>query len=263
MRIRIISFNCFDVSLYTISVRRRRIQKIISAIIVESPDIICLQEVVFPDATYAIRSALEKGGYHVYAPKIGFLTSGGLVTASKFPITESQNIRFHDQGKFISMDIVERIIRKGFHRITLALPDNKQLALINTQLHCPFGAYTSKIPSITSQHQYNQLAEVIPQKMGILSGDLNIIPANKLYKQFTQHLVDPLAGTTKKTISMSNSHRRYLPRYENRIDYTLLTRDLARSAIMKIIFDRKVPMGRGKNHHLSDHFGLRTEINVP
>ena len=205
---------------------------------------------------------LTEAGYSVFYNRYGLFTTGGLLTASKFPITKTAFVPFHNQGNIFSMAITEHVIQKGFHRLAIRSSGKKTFTLINTQLHCPFGAYTSPIPDTTSLHQFRQLTALTPRQRCVLTGDFNFVPSNALYTKLTEHFIDPLAKTEKITITPENSHRKFLPSHKNRVDFTFLSPDIAKGASAKIIFNTSVNMGNGRKHHLSDHFGLRTILRL-
>lgn len=263
-RLTILDLNCFDISLFTISVRSNRFDRLAGEIVKKQPDVVCLQEVNFTDSLRLLTTALQKAGYTVFPnTTTHFLNPGGLVTAARVPVKHAQYIKFINQGNIFALDIFERIIARGFHVLSLALPQGKTLTVINTHLHCPFGAYESVEITKTAMDQYDQIMTDFPPASGyILAGDLNVIPLNTLYKKATTLLFDPLAKTHHVTITQKNTHRTHLPQWNGRVDYTLVSADLSPDAKAKIIFDEPVVIG-GKKHHLSDHFGLLTEVLLP
>jgi endonuclease/exonuclease/phosphatase family metal-dependent hydrolase len=258
----IVSLNANDPSLFTWHVRRKRIHALHRELTGMAPDIICLQEIIFPDTAKLIRSELQACGYTVYPEKTsGFFAPGGLMTASKLPVRSSSFIPFKQQGSFFALDIFERSMVKGYHRIQLSLPGRTVLTVLNTHLHTPFGAYQSKdLPPLTAA-QYNEILDrEQPGRQYILAGDLNIIPHNTLYRHMMKTYHDPLSRSKSVTVTPLNSHRRFMHKLHGRIDYVLVTPDLAPRVRAHVIFDRMIRLPGGSRHHLSDHFGVWTQI---
>jgi endonuclease/exonuclease/phosphatase family metal-dependent hydrolase len=262
----IVSLNCFDISLGKFTNRKPRLQKLFETIIDHSPDIICLQEITFRHTFHHARILLELAGYTVFPTDthLPFLIRSGLLTASRLPILTSSFHRFADQGSLFALDIVERWSNRGYHRVTIQPKTGKPMTIINTHLHCPFGAFnTPKMPR-TSQKQYEQMKhqETLHTRT-ILTGDLNIVPTNELYFEITKTLQDPLANADKITISPNNTNRLCFSESSGRIDYTLVSKDLIRSVQNQtIIFDTPVKLTNGSIAHLSDHYGVWTELSI-
>ncbi len=262
-KITILDLNCFDISLFTIATRRTRLRRLAQEVISLHPNIICLQEINFLDTAVELTKTLKKNGYTVFpSMQKHFLNPGGLLTATTLPVENARFIKYTNQGKIFALDIFERIIARGYHVLTVRLPNNKLATIINTQLHCPFGLYESSIASDTAMDQYKELVATHPPSLHyILSGDLNIIPSNTLYKNAIRTLKDSLETTNKVTITSKNTHRKHLSQWEGRIDYTLLSKNLSRGAKAKIIFDTPIE-DNGIRYHLSDHFGVWTEFAI-
>ena len=261
--ISILTLNCFDISLFTITMRRNRLKRLAQEIIALSPDIVCLQEINFFDTLALMQKTFLQAGYRVFpAGNKRILNRGGLFSATKLPVKNIEYVKYKNQGSLFALDIFERLSERGYHVLSFTVR-GKKLTVINTHLHCPFGEYDSSVPKKTSLDQYRQiLTQTSPEKRFVLTGDLNIPPNNAIYKDLSRIFRDPLSQTKRVTLTTTNTHRHHLTKFIGRIDYTLLSPDLMRKAKAKIIFNKPVVEHDGTKYHLSDHFGVLTEFSL-
>lgn len=256
----ILTLNCYDISLFTFPVRTLRMKRLCHELIRLRPDILCLQEILFPDTVRRFTSELQKAGYTVFPSSVSSLIQpGGLLTATTLPVLSSSYERFNEQGALLGLDIFERMTSKGFH--VLRVKRNTTVyTIINTHLHCPFGAYSSTKRFRIIQNQLDQCLKGIPlTDYCILAGDLNTIPANKTIVDITATLVDPLSHTKAITIDPHNSHRKLLSKFAGRIDYILVSKNI-HPIKTNVIFDAPVALTSAITHHLSDHYGVVCRI---
>ena len=102
----------------------------------------------------------------------------------------------------------------------------------------------------------------------IVSGDFNFKPSNYLYTKLLDitHLVDPSFGTDSITVFANNTTSWKFNlglkfNLNKKIDYTLVSKDLAKDITQKVIFDELSKI-KNKEIHLSDHFGLLTSLKI-
>lgn len=261
----LLSLNCFDISLLGIFSRKLRLKRLAKEIIRRSPDVVCLQEINFVDSTGLYQALFRSAGYHVIPEKVSFniLNPGGLFTASKLPVESSEFIKYTNQGSTGISDIVERIIIKGYHKIVIKPGKAPPITVINTHLHYPMGEfYTSEVPPLTSaEYEQIYLNENL-SKRTIFTGDMNILPSNKLYLQICKTMHDPLAQSKTYTVSPKNTHRKLLSHNKGRIDYSFISKDLATHASQRVTLNRPVHLEGNETGHLSDHYGIWTELSL-
>jgi endonuclease/exonuclease/phosphatase family metal-dependent hydrolase len=262
-KITLLSLNCFDISLFRFSSRQPRLSKLIQEIIRLSPDVICLQEITFRDTLRKFRMLLEKSGYYVSTNNTSnqLLNPGGFITASRMPIIRAQFYRYKQQGSWLSLDLFERLSVKGFQHIEIKPQKIDSIHIINTHLHCPFGNFFTTKASNVAVSQYNQIRATYPlTHRTILTGDINYLPNNDLYQKIIGILTDPLYNSDLETISPKNTNRNNWSKSNGRIDYTFISRDMSKTVSQKIVFQHPVKLDNGEYHHLSDHFGVWTDL---
>jgi len=263
MKLKIVTLNCFDSPL---SLNRgERIYSLIKRVISSRPDIVCFQEITFSRTAQNLEKLLGKNGYRISLNTGSVFNKGGLFIASLFPIIESQFYRFKNQGPFNSLQVTDRILGKGFQKVTLLVNNNK-VTLFNVHLAA---VYISKSESekMTLEDQCNQLACSIIKDVGeiIVCGDFNFPPSNPLYSELLTltKLIDASKDDGPITVSKNNTNRQGL--YKNgsdvKLDYTFVSYGLSKNISSRVIFDDLYEI-KGKRVHLSDHFGLQTQLNI-
>ena len=150
--------------------------------IIENYDVIALQEqfsFLNPRPIKLLEKALEIGFNYYYRIKDPRFTEkalidGGLVTLSKFPIIEADQIIFDPP---VSRD---RVMQKGVIWTLIQLPNNKRLHVFNTHLLAVFEHLTEDVYiscRIRTAQQIFQLRKFMKEKIrdSYLSGDLAIL----------------------------------------------------------------------------------------
>src|SRR3989344_2745462 len=119
MELKIITLNCFDSPLSII--RIARINIIITKIISLRPDIVFLQEITFSKTATKIGEVFKNNGYKVFYNADSVFNRGGLFVASLLSLDTSQFVRFTNQGKLLSLQFTDRVLGKGYQRMTLSV----------------------------------------------------------------------------------------------------------------------------------------------
>lgn len=176
MEIKVVSFNIWDLPLWFIKDRSKRLAGLINYLKELDADIICLQEAFDPNN----RKKLIKSFAGVYEATndiinhrriLGlklFDSSGGLVIFSKFPILNSS---FIPHNRFSNSTLGEVFGRKGVLHATVKTPVGN-LEIMNIHLHEEGLWFADRII------RYNQLSRILEQvnannKPSILVGDFN------------------------------------------------------------------------------------------
>lgn len=260
MKIKIITINCFDTPL---SPRRTaRIDHLVSELIKLNADILCFQELIFIKRVIRISKIFEKLGYQTFFTPGKRINRGGLLFVSRYPIINSEYVKYQNQATPFSFQQTDRLLKKGYQKIKLEI-ESKVVTLINTHLVSLYKTISSKEKRILLK----QLAELmndltIEKERTIVAGDFNISFSENMYKDMDEkaNLYDPLRDEDIITVSKENTQRKnfYKIRKDTRLDYILLSKDLKNTS-QKVILNDLYRLKR-KNIHLSDHFGLMMEV---
>jgi len=262
MKIKILTLNCFGTPFANDN--KARVQKIGKEIISLNPDIIFLQEVILLSNTKIIKNIFEKEGYRIYNNFGSFLNNMGLLFASKFPIIESESIPFLCQGKILSNQISDRILEKGYQRIVLDF-NGKQLTVFHSHIISIYNKF-SKEEVLSREAQILELEKVISITKGsiILVGDMNMKPSEDIYKKFflKTNLQDSLSKNDEITFSSNNTHANAMFRndFDSRLDYICYSNDIYHIKT-DVVFTELFEVNN-KKQHLSDHFGIESEIEI-
>lgn len=181
---KIITQNCYGIGLKDNLPRFSLIAKEIDKL---KPDIVLLQEVIFPFQVDCFNSL----GYEMFFQKNSFYINGGLLTLvdkSLDPVGWSFE-RYNSQGKLFSRQILERFINKGFLTVTL----NNGQKIVNTHLLCTYSDMF-----IFDQNQKDQLDQlmkhVINNKNIVLGGDFNLQEGSPHYQMIIKKVRDYTLG---------------------------------------------------------------------
>lgn len=262
MELQLLSFNCYD---HPRSLSRiRRITKLASEILRLKPDIVCLQEISFADTAHKLSNTLQEKGYDTFYQADRFINHGGLFLASLSPLKSCAFTRFPKQGFFLSTQIGDAFLRKGYQQATISV-NKRSITFFNTHLVSVYRKDSQRQANI-SMAQIKQLSEAIHAEKApvIATGDFNFTPNEQQYSFFLQQtqLTDPFSGCDIVTVSKTNTNRQglYKCHYNEKIDYTFLSQSI-KLKNQKVIFDDMFPIGK-RQLHLSDHFGLLTTIEI-
>lgn len=271
MRFNIISQNCFDVPLLN-SKRHYRIKLLIENLIAVNPDVICLQELTFPDTRKIAIRRLTSAGYKIFSSRylLGF-NQGGLLIASKYPISSVRYVTFSNKGNITSMQVVDRAIAKGYQLVKIRV-DGKTLHVVNTHLYCVYRETDTKQMN-THRKQLIQLSRAVKALQGdvILTGDLSEPTNSSTNINDFLHatgLVDLTRAISQNRVDLKNTNVMYQNNKFNasmkggKYDYILTTSRFQQNMrLVELIGVETVSVG-SKKQHLSDHYGIKVEIEI-
>jgi exonuclease III len=262
----IISLNAFESPLSRTN--KARLKKLTKELLRLKPDIICLQEIIKAKTAKRLAKTFTQFGYQVFCQPKKIFNHGGLWCAVKLPVLDFIFIPFKKQGSRLSLQLAERIIKKGFQRLALKTKDDNVLILFNTHLASIFKQQSKKQLKTRLGH-VQQLINIISsdKNLTILSGDCNFTPHDPEHHLMEKStgLVDPMEIVYYPTVSPQNTNRKkslIWPKYSLRHDYTWISKGLSSYLHQqKIIFDQPYPIKK-KLIHLSDHYGIWTELRM-
>lgn len=177
---KIITQNCFGIGLKN---NHKRFQLISNMIVEKKPDLVLLQEVIFP---FQVRY-FENIGYRLFYEKKRFYIKGGLLTLVRKDVypTYWKYEAYSNQGKLFSRQILERFITKGFLIVTLK--DGQKI--INTHFLCTYS--DSFTADKNQKNQLGQLLNYVKKTQNvIIGGDFNIHEGSIYYQEFVNRLID-------------------------------------------------------------------------
>jgi len=172
---KILTWNCcLPPWLFT---RKQRLPQIVSLIISESPDIVCLQEVFFKSDANFIINELKQNDY------INFFHFKNLLISSKFPFIKKEGFVFKKQGSLFSWGILDVLYGKAFQLVSI-LYNEKTISLINTHLLSAKACSCSDCQTIRIS-QVQEICNASKQPV-LVVGDFNFQPNTKPYKKIIQ-----------------------------------------------------------------------------
>lgn len=265
MLLKILTLNCYGAP--QSFNRKYRFQEISKAVSLLNPDIAVFQEVYFnQDHANLIKNL--KNDFEIYSTDRALKTTlGGLITITKRVNTKLVGFfRFKDQGPIALFPLFDRLAPKGFQHTKVYI-DEKWIDLLNIHFTCLYKE-TSHYLS-TFGNQTRQLIKYIEESCGkyiIFAGDLNKIPNSTEITKLKEKLhLHELLGTDDFTVSSNNTNRKgltnlYFKFRSIRTDYVLVGNNM-KTLSEKVVFDQPVIVNN-KKAHLSDHFGILSEIEV-
>ena len=224
-------------------------------------EIVCLQEI---HQHLFRRSITAATPYHVdaiHAPKRG-RPRGGLLTLSRLPVVKHTYVPFVEQGRWIHLEIMDRLLDKGIlvtHYEVGGLP----IIVVNTHIMANYAADYALTgpPALRQQSQLRQLADDIQalpsEALVMLVGDFNLPRGSWLYEEFlaASGMEDTLEGDARPTY-------RPLPgvpsHYALPIDFVFVRQPKGRTITCSsnLCLDRPVRLVGGYHNFLSDHLGI-------
>jgi len=167
---KIISYNIWDLPLWFVRNRKKRLLEIGNLLSDQHMEIICFQESWDLEHRAALSAYLRERGYHdaIHQAQIK-RNNGGLLTFSTFPITSVRFIPFGRKGLSVS----EVIGNKGVLETIVQTPKGP-LRILNLHLHHQSSKFikTEKIRLQQLQKLFNDLKHESPLPT-ILMGDFN------------------------------------------------------------------------------------------
>lgn len=172
---KILSFNIWDLPLFFVKDRRKRVLGTIKYLKGLDADVVCLQESFDMEHRKmffeALRDKYHFSGGMSDSRRILFLKlfdkTGGLLTLSKFPIKKS---RFVPYNRLLNSALGEVFARKGFLETILEAPEG-ELRVVNTHLHEEAIVFDRKVRLRQLKRIFRDMGgSIMP---AVLVGDLN------------------------------------------------------------------------------------------
>ena len=226
MRMKVITFNIWDLPFWFIKDRKKRIAGIVQYLKNSDADVICLQE-SFDIYHRAFLCDALKDRYHIAGNtkdhrRILFFklfdVTGGLIILSKFPILYS---RFVPYNRFLNSAITEALGRKGFLEVICKTPRGN-LKVVNTHMHQETLFFSRKIrlrqtANMLRRTNHDQLPTII-------AGDFNenyMIREHEFAELFklTGFLVPSVCGRKSDSEPTYRPDNRYVDNWLNRIRF--------------------------------------------
>ncbi len=265
VKLKVLTLNCFGAP--QSFNRSQRFEKIGQEIMEIDPNITALQEVYFSKDRSILLESLNSKVDVYYSLRSLKRTTGGLITGvSGIKSKYMGFIKFDDQGPIAFLPIFDRLAPKGFQHIKL-LHNNKIIDFINVHLICIYKEkqnYRS-----TYSNQINQLIKYVKVNCGndmVLAGDLNgdVDSEEIIMLKSGLNLYESLTSETI-TVSSENTNRKGLTniysKYKSfRTDY-VFTKSTIKNISSNLVFDNLYKINNN-NLHLSDHYGILTEIEI-
>ena len=222
----------------------KRLKKITTLIKEEDPDIIALQEVWL--ISYVRSLAEELKDYAFFYTYNTVFNTSGLVTAVKR--VHYNVVKFEQEFFTQSSTFIERLSKKGFHKITLP-----GITVVNTHLFDGnYGKPAALKNTTAGACTIHQLGEILLKQSSIVVGDLNIdqefLTSLPLFKHNFSYQV-----SNKPTVSVENEYtnaRWNKTIVDSKFDYILPTIQSGFSIIEEVL----------DTYMLSDHYQVIGKI---
>ncbi len=269
MTLRLISCNCFDVSL----INRRRAKKIrllAKELAYLAPDLLCLQELISHRHRRYMESLLTSQGYRtVYTPNRMRTTAGGLFFASRLPIVAHYFVPYAQQGIKMSMQLGDRLLTKGC-QIVRVRAHHATFTIVHTHMADVYNEHSTRQRAIHHK-QLTELGAIISTLTPplLLVGDLEERTGTSPYFRrlikttglvdVTNHLPDRIQSTNTN-VAYINAHSP-IREEPGKYDYILASPSLQAAAAAELIFIEPSRVGR-HDEHLTDHYPLDLTLNL-
>lgn len=222
----------------------KRLKKITTLIKEENPDIIALQEVWL--ISYIKILAEELKDYAFFFTDNTVFNTSGLVTAVKR--IHYSVVKFEQDFFSHSSTLIERLSRKGFHKVTLP-----GITVVNTHLFDGNYGKCAELKNTTAGAcTIHQLGEILLKESSLVVGDLNIdqefLTSMPLFKHNFLY-----QASNKPTVSIKNEYtnaRWNKTIVDSKFDYILPTIQSGLSIIEEVL----------DTYMLSDHYPVIGKI---
>lgn len=171
--VRVISWNCC-LPPWSVT-RRKRLPHIVSFLLKQKPDVICLQEVFFTrDAEFITNALSDRGLAYSFHQK-------DLLILSRLPLTESVGYKFESQGSLFSLAFFDKLYGKGFQVVNIK-KDDKFITIANTHLLSAY-ALDAEVYQKVRLEQVNEITHALTRfnYPKIITGDFNFQPHTNPY----------------------------------------------------------------------------------
>lgn len=268
MKFSLLDFNTFGTPVFARDITKRynKIAKIIDE---SQIDIVCLQEV----STYYHLSLIKKyiKTYpYLYHKKYIYGPRGGLIILSKMPLEDISYHDFSNLGSLKNLSFYTHLIKNG---ILKAKIKGYPLYILNTHLvtDWEFEWSPQNHYYVTVQTQVREVIKqvkhlIVDKKSVLLMGDFNMKKHSKLYEELIAEttMSDVFHKETTPTYFHERLDYKFQGKTSQRIDFLFVKEEKAKIRVSnpKHMFNEKVKLENGSMSYLSDHIGLRAEIEV-
>lgn len=238
---------------------------LIEGIIQEKPDLVLMQEAIWPQTRKMIETNFLKHNYYVsfLTNRLG-MTLGGLMIATKQKPRNVNFSQFTDQGSWMGLQVTDRVIGKGCLLVEL---DN--LNIINVHLTTIYNQ-NSGSQIITRQNQLKQLEQIFTNRKGkiIAGGDFGMAD-NKVPLWVDWCKRNNLFDQTYKLpprLQQTNTHVKWQEKISLRTiksgnyDFILTNYPVQDNKSKTRLINTREIMIQNRLHNLSDHFGIKWEL---
>jgi endonuclease/exonuclease/phosphatase family metal-dependent hydrolase len=268
MKFSLLDFNTLGTPVFARDITKR--YKKITEIIDESQiDVVCLQEV----STYYHLSLLKKyirtypflyKQNYVYGPR------GGLVILSKMPLEDITYINFASLGSLKNLSFYTHLIKNG---ILSAKIEGHPVQILNTHLVTDWEFEWSP-QNLYYNTVQTQVREVIKHVMHLtkkgqsvlLMGDFNMKKHSLLYDELIEKtkMKDIFEKETSPTYFIERLDYKFKGKTSERIDFIFVKEEKAKvkATPRGHMMDKQERLINGKLSYLSDHIGLRADIEI-
>jgi endonuclease/exonuclease/phosphatase family metal-dependent hydrolase len=230
---------------------RERIRALSSALEASDYDVVCLQEMVYPQNVALLRSLTPSFPYVSHGARLP-LQTGGLVTLSRIPVVGQRYVRYGLHGPRRA----EMLWRKGVLTTRFA-QDDVFFAVSNTHVSAnKTGSWDRDVPfTRVQQAELTELAAAVNRittgEASIVVGDFNVPRDSWLLADFLEAtgLRDAFGGSTESTFRTWAG---------GSLDQVLLSPGL--TASVSLALTEKTRLGAGQFAYLSDHYAVAADV---
>jgi endonuclease/exonuclease/phosphatase family metal-dependent hydrolase len=167
--------------------------------------VLCFQEIQQNAYVPLLRRGLPDYEFHSYERSV-FAPKGGLYTAARHPLHDSQFVGYQNRGKALSPGFADWVLNKGV-LISRLEHQGRPIVVMNTHLHANYAGNWDPTHSMTriQRDQVRHLADLARAQpsdaLVIVCGDFNFPRGSRLYQELLEAggLTDPLARDERPT----------------------------------------------------------------
>ena len=220
-----------------------KINQIIDKMLMNAPEVICLQEVFDYKLQKKIKEGLSYFDYHIHhSPQEGLISKNGLLTASNYNIIDKLEF---DYSMYTG---VEYLIKKGLLSTQIEY-QNKDFFIHNTHLQSNSVYHLQNICGRVRQKQKKEVIDYLEKyknKNNILCGDLNDDFLTLEHQNFLSQLPFPNYLSNQEKIVT-------FPKYQKQLDYIIVSDTAKNSNYFKLDVEKE---------KLSDHDILILDYSI-
>jgi exonuclease III len=247
-----------------------KIQFLLEEIDRYQPEVLLFQELFQSSKKRKLIALLQAKGYQYHSQDALSYRRGGLFFFSKFKVIRSDFTRFKTHGPFYSLTLTDRLVRNGYEKIYLTLPNEESVVIFNTHL-CSRYLYSDREIKVNFLQSQELLDAILAEKAHfkgkiIVSGDFNFGEQSQAYQSFqTLEVYDPLFDRGIPTLDTANPSRplymRLLPIQSERVDFTFFIGFNSEEIVQQVVCIQPFKVKR-RYLTISDHYGVFSRIDT-